>query len=140
MSALLEAALADLGPADFGGTMIIYPWDRACERQLIAMLVIVVLIIVFLFWSAAHAVTFCLDAPGQDHAARWAWREVGGRRCFYAMPGGRRVLPRSELAWEAVTPAASSDAEPPVKILSVRVVDSETGAPIDSFEARWSGE
>jgi hypothetical protein len=45
----------------------------------------------------------CSAAPGRD--AYWSWREIDGRRCYYA---GRPGKPKTELYWRSVGPSRAA--------------------------------
>jgi len=73
----------------------------------------------------------------------WSWREVDGRRCWYA---GRPGKPKSELRWGVVLVPAKTGAErvegppqvpidAPAPVVILRVVPT-TGAE-GSFDDRW---
>jgi hypothetical protein len=78
----------------------------------------------------ANAATQCAEKPGGG--ARWMWREIEGRRCWYT---GDKLLPKAELAWPAIArPPAPPAPELPdnfpekeradqIIMLRVRVVD-----------------
>jgi len=78
-------------------------------------------------------------ASAQGH---WTWRNVDGRKCWYA---GRTMIPRSLLQWPAVAQAKVKPAPPPAIIVTekrsepmeaqARMLDSEFSD--NSFEARW---
>jgi hypothetical protein len=78
-------------------------------------------------------------ASAQGH---WTWRNVDGRKCWYA---GRAMIPRSLLQWPAVAQAKVKPAPPPVITVTekrsepmdaqARMLDSDFSD--NSFEARW---
>jgi hypothetical protein len=84
-----------------------------------------------------HAAIECRPTPGPNAEGPWAWREIDGRRCYYAQDRGR-VPPKSEFTWGAPAPAPAEAGEPPWRLLTVRPVDPVDKSPLpDTFERRW---
>jgi hypothetical protein len=84
----------------------------------------------------------CSAAPGRD--AYWSWREIDGRRCYYA---GRPGKPKTELYWRgpsrtpvrAGQPEAVHDAAGPAAVpvppIPPAVIVSERQSPTE--EPEW---
>jgi hypothetical protein len=82
------------------------------------------LAMVFAPGIAADARTACAAAPPPAHVY-FAWREIGGRRCYYA---GGRGLDKSALYWPAAAQPRQAQIPPPATPLP---------APDLSFAERW---
>lgn len=84
----------------------------------------------------------CQAARPASAQGHWTWRNVDGRKCWYA---GRAMIPRSLLQWPAVAQAKVKPAPPPTIIVTeqrsepmdaqARMLDSDFTE--NSFEARW---
>jgi len=84
----------------------------------------------------------CHSARGHD-GRYWAWRDIGGRHCWYAGPRG---LSKAKLAWHAAhnrQPLRSRKKEPPRPSAPAPARDDlmetvwPTLPPSDTFAERW---
>ena len=87
----------------------------------------------------------CSASPSKTQG-HWSWRQIDGRKCWYA---GKTMISKSLLQWPAkVSVQAKADPKPvPVTVVPVTVVTGNLSDPLDaqarmldyanSFEARW---
>ena len=93
----------------------------------------------------AKAVECNVARPSSAHGY-WSWRQIDGRKCWYA---GKTMISKSLLQWPAkASVQAKADTKPvPVTFVPVTVVTEKRSDPRDaqarmldyanSFEARW---
>ena len=98
----------------------------------------------------AKAVECSVARPSSAHGY-WSWRQIDGRKCWYA---GKTMISKSLLQWPAkASVQAKADTRPvpvtvvPVTVVPVTVATEKRSDPLDaqarllefanSFEARW---
>ena len=83
--------------------------------------------------ASAHARVACQAQKPPDARSYWSWREVGGRRCYYA---GHRGWSKASLYWEA-----DAEAELPAPAIPRLLAPAPTAPPAPrmlTFEERWA--
>ena len=83
------------------------------ERVIVWPVIILACLLMFsvLLIGPSHGVVECNVSPGHD-GARWMWREIDGRRCWFRAQAGQRRAqdkPREELRWERRKPVTGWD-------------------------------
>ena len=96
----------------------------------------------------AKAVECNVARPSSAHGY-WSWRQIDGRKCWYA---GKTMISKSLLQWPAKTPVQAKADTAPVRVTVVPVTvvpvaTEKRSDPLDaqarlleyanSFEARW---
>ena len=90
------------------------------------------------------AITICREHKPASAREYWSWREIEGRRCYYA---GRPGKPKSELRWRVdvvsrpakgeVEPAEGPPQVPPGGLPSVQIISVVPAGAEGSFVDRW---
>lgn len=90
----------------------------------------------------AAAALECRASRGHD-GKYWAWREIDGRRCWYA---GARGMSKARLHWSARRALAKAKPKPPAPVRAIAddatMLETIWPAPpaTDTFAERWHGD